>query len=102
MSLDLDRPYEEVIGVAGVKFMQGANFFAVDGHPMLMEMGKARRLRADEMAALEPVKAPSVPTTDAAVNYDTMSTAELKATLAVYGETWVNRVDAIAFLRDHG
>ncbi len=100
MPLDLDRPYDEVIGIPGVKFMQGPNYFAVDGHPMLIEQGNARRATAEEMPP--PLQWAAQPTSEPTVNYDAMSTPELKAALAVYGETWANRTDAIAFLRDAG
>lgn len=99
MRLDRDLPYEEVIGVAGVKFMQGPNYFAADGHPMLIEQGHARRVRPDEMPAAPVVSAPAA---EAEADYDSMTTNELKAALVVYGGKWVNREDAVAFLRENG
>lgn len=96
MRLDRDLPHDEIIGLPGVKYMQGNQYFGIDGTPLVFEDGAARPARPDELP--EPV-ARAVVADD--VDYSSKPTAELKAMLKVYGHEWHNREDAIAFLQDN-
>ena len=84
--LDEARPFGEVIGKPGIHFEQdgllfNSNRLAVDGEGHVLDLPETEK----------PANAPK--------DYDAMHWKHLKPLVEMYGGTWTNKEDAVAFLR---
>lgn len=93
---DRSLPFETVIGISGVNYMQHGRYYRVDGTHMVLQGSCGVPAPEPEP---EAEAAPVAKKAGRPKNIENQSDAELQAQMAVYGEEWRGREAAVSFLK---
>ena len=92
--LDQSLPYAVVSGISGISYEQAGKFYDLHGREMILGAGDVASPAPDAVHT----HTDDHDTSDAP-RFRDMSDDELRAALAVYGEPWAGRRNAIRYLK---
>lgn len=93
-ALDRSQPFSEVIGMPGVTYEQDGRRFSAGGREVVIDWGPDGAATVREAPEDEEEALPSTPG-----DYEAMHWKHLKPLVESYGHPWVDKADAVAFLR---